>query len=109
MWNRDNESRVGKMNDNNKIEEMLAREIASMSDTEVESNVSKFFRSKPLENNLENCHQEIFRLRTLCLRAAEEIKELDEKLESLSPSPEGTHTSINLLSRLEGRIGGSYE
>ena len=52
--------------------------------------------------------KEIIRLKSLCRRAADEIKMLDDKLQEISPDPDGTHTSVNLLSRLDGRIGGHY-
>jgi hypothetical protein len=96
------------VNNNDKMEELLAKEIASMSDSEVADNVGRFFRAKMSDRNIESSYQEILRLQTLCLAAAEEIRVLDNELEKLSPTSEGTHTSINLLSRLEGRIGGWY-
>ena len=95
-------------NNNDKTEDLLAKEIASMSDSEVADNVGRFFRTRMSDRNIESCYQEILRLQTLCLAAAEEIRVLDNELEKLSPTSEGTHTSINLLSRLEGRIGGWY-
>jgi hypothetical protein len=96
------------VNNNDKMEELLAKEIASMSDSEVADNVGRFFRAKMSDRNIESSYQETLRLQTLCLAAAEEIRVLDNELEKLSPTSEGTHTSINLLSRLEGRIGGWY-
>ena len=96
------------VNNNDKMEELLAKEIASMSDSEVADNVGRFFGAKMSDRNIESCYQEILRLQTLCLAAAEEIRVLDNELEKLSPTSEGTHTSVNLLSRLEGRIGGWY-
>jgi hypothetical protein len=97
------------VNNNEKMEELLAKEIASMSDSEVANNVGKFFGTKMADRSIESLCQEILRLQTLCLAAAEEIRVLDNELEKLSPTSDGTHTSINLLSRLEGRIGGWYD
>lgn len=60
---------------------------------------------------------ELLRLKSLCYRAAEEIIMLDNRLIEASKDASlleeeakeyGTFTSINLLSRLTGRIKGSY-
>jgi hypothetical protein len=100
------------------MEEQIAKEIVQMSDDEVIQNVKKYFpesiATAVMKRMLTKYGRldeqvyflEILRLESLCRRAAEEIKMLDDKLQEISPDPDGTHTSVNLLSRLDGRIGG---
>ena len=101
-------------------EDQIAKEIAKMSDDEVIQNVEKYFPKWTATESMKRMltkygrldeqvyFLEILRLESLCRRAAEEIKMLDDKLQEISPDPDGTHTSVNLLSRLDGRIGGHY-
>ena len=103
-----------------KNEDQIAKEIAKMSDGEVVQNVEKYFPKWTATESMKRMlikyghldeqvyFLEILRLESLCRRAAEEIKMLDDKLQEISPDPDGTHTSVNLLSRLDGRIGGWY-
>ena len=103
-----------------KNEDQIAKEIAKMSDGEVVQNVEKYFPKWTATESMKRMltkygrldeqvyFLEILRLESLCRRAAEEIKVLDDKLQEISPDPDGTHTSVNLLSRLDGRIGGWY-
>jgi len=102
------------------IEDQIAKEIAKMSDDEVIQNVEKYFPKWTATESMKRMltkygrldeqvyFLEVLRLESLCRRAAEEIKMLDDKLQEISPDPDGTHTSVNLLSRLDGRIGGWY-
>ena len=102
------------------MEEHIAKEIAQMSDDEVIQNAKKYFPESTATAVIKRMltkygrldeqvyFLEILRLESLCRRAAEEIKMLDDKLQEISPDPDGTHTSVNLLSRLDGRIGGWY-
>ena len=102
------------------MEDQIAKEIAQMSDDEVIQNAKKYFpesAATAVMNRILTKYGrldeqvyflEILRLESLCRRAAEEIKMLDDKLQEISPDPDGTHTSVNLLSRLDGRIGGWY-
>ena len=102
------------------IEEKIAKEIAKMTDDEVIQNVEKYFPKWTATESMKRMlikygrldeqvyFLEVLRLESLCHRAAEEIKMLDDKLQEISPDPDGTHTSVNLLSRLDGRIGGWY-
>ena len=102
------------------IEDQIAKEIVQMSDDEVIQNVKKYFPGSTATAVMKRMltkygrldeqvyFLEILRLESLCRRAAEEIKVLDDKLQEISPDPDGTHTSVNPLSRLDGRIGGWY-
>jgi len=67
----------------------------------------------PMWCNLDAQQKEIQRLRSLCLRAAEEIEMLDDIIvrnnyeEQMDEEHPGM-ASVNLLSRLRGRIKGGY-
>jgi hypothetical protein len=110
-------------------EDQIAKEIAKMSDDEVIQNAKKYFPESAATAVMKRMltkygrldeqvyFLEILRLESLCRRAAEEIKMLDdiiidyEEGNASIPKREGGcygYASVNLLSRLDGRIGGWY-
>ena len=111
------------------IEDQIAKEIAKMSDDEVIQNVEKYFPKWTATESMKRMltkygrldeqvyFLEILRLESLCRRAAEEIKMLDDIIidyeegnASIPKRENGCYgyASVNLLSRLDGRIGGWY-
>ena len=111
------------------MEDQIAKEIAQMSDDEVIQNVKKYFPESAATAVMKRMltkygrldeqvyFLEILRLESLCRRAAEEIKMLDDIIidyeegnASIPKREDGCYgyASVNLLSRLDGRIGGWY-
>ena len=110
-------------------EEQIAKEIAKMSDDEIIQNAKKYFPESAATAVMKRMltkygrldeqvyFLEILRLESLCRRAAEEIKMLDDIIidyeegnASIPKKEDGCYgyASVNLLSRLDGRIGGWY-
>ncbi len=111
------------------MEDQIAKEIAKMSDDEVIQNAKKYFPESTATAVMKRMlakygrldeqvyFLEILRLESLCRRAAEEIKMLDDIIidyeegnASIPKIEDGCYgyASVNLLSRLDGRIGGWY-